>query len=120
MFRGAVKKQGKATPFTIKLLVPYRLFAMGVVALRQCQAKLGDVAHLTNAQIANRYQGTLKEGLDKMVSGGKLALPEGMGVHEMRATCTALLSIIASPPHARWRAPRCRRSGMHRLTMTCP
>ena len=36
------------------------------------------MAHLSNAQLANRYHGTLREGLDKTVSGGRLALPAGL------------------------------------------
>ena len=39
VFDGAVKKRGKAKPFTIKLLVPYKTLAMGLVALRQRQSE---------------------------------------------------------------------------------
>ena len=91
VFSGAVKKRGKAAPFTIKLLAPYKTFALGLVALRQRQAKLGGVSHLTNAQLSNRYHERLRDEMDKLASGGTLSLPTGLTVHELRDVYSALV-----------------------------
>ena len=86
VFAGALKKRGKDGKFVIPLLVPYTLFAHGLTILRQ---KQGSVAHMTNREIATRYNGTINCSLQKQRLGPVFAPIHN--AHKLRPTYCALI-----------------------------
>ena len=94
-FTGVLKKRRQnSSSMTVPLLVPFAVFATGLLALRQKQ-DLG-VAHLTNAEVKNRYQGTVQRDLSqrKALPGA----PDGIHIHDLRSLFLAAVYLLYECP----------------------
>lgn len=93
-FSGVLKKRGAATTIRIPLLVPFSTFAVGLAALRSRQARNGESAGLTPAQIKCRYQPSLNRELTQR---GLPGLPP-CTVHTLRSVyATYVYNLFLSP-----------------------
>ena len=100
-----MKKRGKAEPYTIPLLVPYRVFASALLQLRQKQAAHGAV-NLSDKECSDRYHGSLQRDLSRGVLphmptstvGDEENASRCVQIHELRAVYVAFVyELFASP-----------------------
>ena len=93
LFSGQLKKRGVQPPYQIPLLVPFPIFAKGLLALRQKQG--GKVSNLTNAQATARYLPNVQRVLE---AGGLAGVPITAHVHDCRSVYVAAVCQLFIPP----------------------
>ena len=94
-FTGALKKRRTDHTMTVPLLVPFAVFATGLLALRQKQGP--GVAALTNKEISNRYQGTVQR--DLALRNALPGAPEGIHIHDLRSAYLASIYEMYDCPY---------------------
>ena len=83
LFSGSLKQRGNDVTFPIPLLVPYKTFMNGLMALRE---KQGDVALLSNRKVADRYCSNTGKALKRgMLPGLPKRVAKDLHPHDLRA-----------------------------------
>lgn len=95
IFEGALKKRGHARPMVIPLLVPFSVFSVGLLALRQKQG--ASLANLSNTQIKNRYQGSVQRDLTQR--DALPGAPSGIHTHDLRSVYLAATFAMFNSPY---------------------
>jgi hypothetical protein len=85
LFDGQLKQRGTALPYTIPLVVPFKLFLHGYMTLQEMQKH----AQLPNEEAKAKYQPMVADAVSKTKN-----LPGGLTPHDLRTVYAAVINSV--------------------------
>ena len=99
LFSGALKQRGNNATFPIPLLVPYKTFLNGLMALRQKQG--ADITSLSNRKVADRYCSNAGKALKRgLLPGLPKRVAKDLHPHDLRAIYICMVYECFECPHS--------------------